>query len=466
MDWWQGPLRELVGGRKVIVAGGPTAGWTGAVASLREVGAAEVFVVATEGTGVGPLPPDTPSVVVEREHHGSDTMASLRAGLRVLAEPPRQVVDAVEAFDPDRCAVVFGIFLAETPALLGRPLVAHRRPEWVALEDKTRLHELLDRAGVARARSTVVPVAVAEARSPAFDDGAGTVWAADATEGYHGGGSLTRWVTDPDEAAAATAELAAHCSTVRLMPFLDGIATSIHGIVLPDGVVALRPVELVTLRRPGHRLVYAGCATFWDPPEAVRDEMRDAARRVGEQLRADVDFRGAFTVDGVATRDGWLPTELNPRFGAGLSVITRGLAGVPLTLVLDLVVAGRPLPISAADLEAEILRDADAARTGGTWQLHVHTPERVDQRGAVYDGATWRWAGEGEEPDGIAAAGYGYARMEMARDRTPVGPSVGRRAVDFWRFFDEQYGAGVGTLDAPPDVAIRSSGRRPPSTRP
>ena len=94
---------------------------------------------------------------------------------------------------------------------------------------------------------------------------------------------------------------------VRVMPFLEGIATSIHGIVLPDGVVALRPVEMVTLRR-GHELRYSGCATFWDPPDEIREEMRDVARRVGERLRAEVDFRGAFTVDGVATADG-LPAD-------------------------------------------------------------------------------------------------------------------------------------------------------------
>ena len=72
---------------------------------------------------------------------------------------------------------------------------------------------------------------------------------------------------------AVTAELRTSCDRVRIMPFLEGIATSVHGIVLPDGVVALRPVELVTLRRPGHRLVYSGCATFWDPPDDVREEM-------------------------------------------------------------------------------------------------------------------------------------------------------------------------------------------------
>jgi hypothetical protein len=451
MDWWRRPLAELVEGRKVIVAGGPTAMWTSDVATFRELGAAEVFVVATEGTGVGPQPPDTPSVVVERI--AGDTMTQLRAAQRVLANPPPDVAAAIEAFDPDRSAVVFGNFLTETPTLCGRPLVAHRRPTWVALEDKTRLHEVLDRAGVAQASSAVVPVGDAASSWRAFDHGSGAVLAADASEGFHGGGALTRWVADDIEAAATVAELAPRCTTVRLMPFLDGIATSVHGIVLPDGVVALRPVELITLRQ-GRRLLYSGCATFWDPPVAVRDEMRDAARRVGEVLCRDVDFRGAFTLDGVATRDGFRPTELNPRFGAGLAVITLGLTDLPLTLVLDLVVAGRPLPISAGELEAEILSDADASRTGATARLHVHTPERIERRPAVFDGATWRWAVDGEEPDGIAGAGFGYARLDLEGGRTPVGESVGPRSAAYWRFYDEQYDAGIGSLEAPPDVLI------------
>ena len=162
------------------------------------------------------------------------------------------------------------------------------------------------------------------------------------------------------------------------MPFLDGIATSIHGIVLPDGVVALRPVEMVTLRR-GHELRYAGCATFWDPPDAIRE--RDARAPHGASanvLRDEVDFRGAFTLDGVATVDGFRPTELNPRFGAGLGVITRGLGDTPLHLVLDLVVAG----IRAGDLRRRPrARDPrptpTPAASGGTWQLHVDTPRRA-----------------------------------------------------------------------------------------
>ena len=319
----------------------------------RDLGATDVLVVATEGTGAGPQPEATVAVV-DVPGDDSDAMVRLHAAIDVLAAPPPAIVDAVEAFDADRTAVVFGTFLTETPDLVGRPLVAHRRPEWVALEDKTIVDALLDRAGVTRAASTVVPVGDAAQAWRALDHGSGTVWAADARDGYHGGGARTRWVTDDDEASAAAADLAPWCDAVRVMPFLEGIATSVHGIVLPDDVVALRPVELVTLRR-GHDLRYAGCATFWDPPSAIRDEMRDAARRVGALLRDEIDYRGAFTLDGVATADGFRPTELNPRFGAGLGVITRGLDGLPLHLVLDLVVSGTHLEISATELEALLL---------------------------------------------------------------------------------------------------------------
>jgi hypothetical protein len=67
------------------------------------------------------------------------------------------------------------------------------------------------------------------------------------------------------------------------MPFLEGVPCSIHGVVFPEGAATFRPVEMVTLRRPGSsRLRYAGAATFWDPPAADREVMRDLARRVGE----------------------------------------------------------------------------------------------------------------------------------------------------------------------------------------
>ncbi len=158
----------------------------------------------------------------------------------------------------------------------------------------------------------------------------------------------------------------------------------------------------------------------------------------------------------MATVDGFRPTELNPRFGAGLGVITRGLAGVPLHLVLDLVVGGVALPISAAELEREILERADAERVGGTWQAGVSPATPVDDRPACYVDGSWRWAGDGEPADGVVTAGEGFTRISFDPARTPVGPSVGPRAAAFWRFADDELGTDVGALTPPVDVARRS----------
>jgi predicted ATP-grasp superfamily ATP-dependent carboligase len=90
-------------------------------------------------------------------------------------------------------------------------------------------------------------------------------------------------------------------------------------VVTEDGVAVLRPVELVMLRPPtGSRFRYAGAGTFWDPPPADREATREVARRVGRALADRVGFRGAFGVDGILSEDGFVPTELNPRFAAGL----------------------------------------------------------------------------------------------------------------------------------------------------
>ena len=169
--------------------------------------------------------------------------------------------------------------------------------------------------------------------------------------------------------------------------------------------------------------------------------------------------------------DGFRPTEVNPRFGAGLMVMTRGLT-VPLELVLDLVVAAHPLAIGAGELEDQLLAAADANRTGGTWQLHVATPVEVDGRNACYRDGDWRWAGDGEPADATIVAKGGYVRAIFHPRRTPVGPSIGQRAVDLWRFADAELGTDLGPLDRPrrPQREVNDRRRinalRRPSTRP
>ena len=217
--WWRGPLTDLIGGRRVILAGAAAAAWTPLVPVIRSLGASDVLVAATEGRGAGPQP-DAEIVAVEPPPEVEGTMPRMRHSLAALAEPPAELRAGLEAFDPDREAVVLATFLNESPSLDGRPSVAHRRPAWVALEDKTRVDDLLDRAGVARALSVVVPVAAAAAARHALDAGHGTVWAADSSSGYHGGAQATRWVVDDADAADVTAELAAVARTVRVLSLI------------------------------------------------------------------------------------------------------------------------------------------------------------------------------------------------------------------------------------------------------
>ncbi|MGI9644405.1 MAG: hypothetical protein ACR2O6_03755 [Ilumatobacteraceae bacterium] len=446
--WWIPPLREVVGDRDVVIAGAVPAAWNEHADQLRAAGARSLLVVATEGRGAG-TGPDVPTVVVEAPE-GMGTMERLRFGLRGLESPPPEVVAALDEFDPSGEAVVVGAFLNTSPDLAGRPFLAHRRPEWVALEDKVVVDEFWDRAGVARLPTAVCALEEAPAVAPAIDRGSGTVWAGDAREGFHGGGVHTHWVVDGASADAALDDLTRSCDRVRVMPFVDGIACSIHGIVLPDGVVALRPVELVTLRS-GTDLHYAGCATYWDPPDSVRVQMREIARQVGARLREEVSFRGTFTVDGVADADGFWPTELNPRYGAGINAIGKANADLPIMLLNDLIVSGRPIGRSATELEAELVERADATRAGGTWSVQSRPVDPVE-RSVTRRGDGWVWAGEGDPVDGHVVAGNSFVLCRFNADRIPVGPSVGPLAESFWAFADREIGTGLGPLTAPLDT--------------
>lgn len=446
--WWNGPLRAQFDGRRVVLAGAVAAAWTEHIELLRSIGVEDLLVIATEGRGAG-RQPDVPTVVVEPPP-GLPMLESIRFGNRTLADPTPEIRAALAEFDPGREALVVGTFLNTTPALDGRDFLAYRRREWEALEDKVVVDGFWDRAGVDRQPSIVVDRAAARDAAPSLDRGQGTVWAADARDGFNGGGSGTYWVADEESADRADSELAGVCDRVRVMPFLDGIPCSIHGIVLPDGVIALRPVEMVVLRR-GTRFVYAGCATFWDPPTSVREQMRHIARIVGAQLASEVDFRGTFTVDGVATVDGFWPTELNPRFGAGIMTIARA-SNLPILMLNDLIVGGQSLGRPAEEIEVELLAAADDHRGGGTWkggfELGVEMIDRPARRTPT---GAWSWSQDGDRADALITAGQGFRRCRYEPTTTPIGPSTAPLAVAFWEFADRELGTDLGPLTAPPD---------------
>jgi hypothetical protein len=459
-------LRPLFAGRKVVLTGGPLAGLTGVCRRLRELGAERPFLLATGlGTGEVPDPEEAEWCVVEVR--APDVVAEIRAAMRMLRLLPPDVVDALDRWDPERRALVLSPMFNELPEIAGRRVYGPRRPEWRRLEDKVLVDALWDELGVTRAPSEVVAAEPGALRAAAgrLDRGAGTAWAGDARQGFSGGAFCLRWVRDEEDAVEAAAFLGARCDRVRVMPFLEGIPCSIHGVVFPEGVATFRPVEMVSLRRPGgspggsgsNRLHYAGAATFWDPPAADREVMRDLARRVGAGLRERVGYRGAFTVDGVLTAEGFLPTELNPRFGAGLATMTRDLPDLPVSLLDRALVEGDPLAFAAGDLERQVLAVADRVRAGGAWTVTKEPADATRELAVAFEGGACRPAPAGRTPDGVLSFGPsgvgGFVRLALDPDRVPAGPPVAPLAVAAFALADERFGTGIGRLE--PARAVR-----------
>ena len=446
-------LRPVFAGRKVVLTGGPLAAMTGPCRRLRELGAERPFLLAT-GTGTGELPgPDEAEWCVV-EVRAPDVIAEIRAAMRLLRLLPGDVLAALDRWDPAREALVLSPMFNELPEIAGRRVYGPRRAEWRRLEDKVLIDQLWDELGVTRAPSAVVPAEPEAlwAAARRLDRGAGTAWAGDARQGFSGGAHLLRWVRGEQDAAEAAAFLGERCDRARVMPFLEGIACSIHAMVFSDAVAAFRPVEMVTLRQPGsNRLRYAGAATFWDPPAADRVVMRDLARRVGAGLRERVGYRGAFTVDGILTAGGFRPTELNPRLGAGLSVMTRDLPELPVPLLDRALIEGEPLAYGAGDLEGQVLEAADRTRAGGAWTV-THVPTEASQELAVvFEDGACRPAEGGRPPDGVLAFGPsgvgGFVRLSLNPGRVPAGPPVAPLAVAAFALADERFGTGIGPLE-------------------
>jgi hypothetical protein len=445
-------LRPFYGGRKLILTGAPLASLRATSRMVRSLGAARPFLLAA-GVGTGQLPSDDEGDRFVLQLHAADIVSETRTMMAILADLPVAALAAIDRYDPDREAVVLSPPANELRTIAGRRVYAPRRPSWRRLEDKTVIDTLWDAHGIRRPPAAVVPASGEALLSAArrLDRGLGTVWAGDTREGLNGGAVYIRWVRDGRDATEATVFLGAHCDRARVVPFIEGVPCSIHGLVLPGGVAALRPVEMVTLRAAdSNRLVFAGAATFWDPPDGDRESMRRVARVVGAALRDRVGYLGAFTVDGVLSEDGFLPTELNTRYGAGLMVMADAREDVPLWLLNLAVVEGEALDVSWDDLEADVLEDADRTRSGAAWTVTRSAPPTSRQRPVAFGAGGCRFTRPGEPAAGTLWFGPsnvgGFVRLALDPASIPVGPTVAPLAVDAFALADERLATSIGPM--------------------
>lgn len=413
-------LRPLFAGRRVLLAAGPVPWHTGMVTALRALGADSFLVVGSPGLGAAP---EVEVVLVDVR--AADSVDEFRQWERIADSPPPEVQEAVDGFDPE--LVLLPPFHASR-TFAGRPAFGARRPEWLALEDKTTVDALWDEIGVPRPPSELVPV------EDLVGVPHGTVWSGDASEGFNGGAVFVHWVRDERDAAVATERFRAHCRVVRVTPFLEGLPCSIHGMVTDRGFAVFRPVEMVVLRATvAPALRYAGAATTWDAPPAVRDELRAVARLVGEALAERVGYRGVFGIDGILTADGFRPTELNPRIGAGLRYATS--EEHPLVL-LNQAVIERAADVDPVDVEARILEIGGRDRVAGGWTfLATQLPEAELDVGCAK-------VVVGRIPSGT------MVRVQLDPADVPAGQPCGPIVAEVLTVADAELGLGLGPVSA------------------
>lgn len=441
-------MLQTYGGQRWLIAVDVLQGATGTVARLNAWGASGCFVVAArQGTGAAP----------ECDHHvlGLPHMPMME-GIHAAEEALRSLDPAVrariDAFDPEGDARVLVSIFSDDRPVAGRTVFGRRPRSWRELDDKVIVDALWDTCGVVRAPREVVPANESALRAAAqrLDQGAGTVWAADSSQGFHGGATYTFAVRDTSEAVAAAARLALRAEQVRVMPYLVGVPCSIHGIVLPDHVVVLRPAEMLTLAGP-RGFVYARAATFWDPAPVVRAAMREEARVVGEHLRDTLGYRGAFTIDGVATAEGFRPTELNPRVGAALGLMHDA---VPFGLWNAALIESVPTPVDSVELEHALLAHADTHRRASVMFSFEGDFTETESHPLSWRDGSWSAAGGADDADATATVGPGvsggHAMLRFEHGRLTVGERVAPRAVAFASWLDERFGAGIGPLRVMP----------------
>ncbi len=448
-------VASVIGGRPWICAQEVLVPVAANAEKLLALGASRVMAIGgSRGTGVLPDPARVAKITLGTS--AGDMMSAIRTAQAALAAVPPRVQQRVDELDPGGEARVLAGILAEEGRIAGRRVYGGRPASWERLEDKTAIDEVWDRAGLTRAPSRVVEPDGAAVRRAADEVARGGeyVISGDSREGFNGGAQYVRWIRTESDLPAALEFFAAHCDRVRVMPLLEGIPCSIHGIVFPDYIAVFRPCELLVFRDPETpAFKYAGADTYWDAPADLAEEMTGAARKLGACLAESHDYRGTFTLDGVATPSGFRPTEVNARVGAALTMATASLEQLPMVLFNCLLVEGEDLDFRGRELETLLLEYLAANRAGKVLRMTDRKiEEQVQGRLRLANGG-WTHVGEQEPADftytlGPSSMG-GVVLAALDPDRTPRGPSAAERAASAMRFLDGELELGFGVMEAP-----------------
>ena len=361
-------MRKIVADKKWITATPILVGSESMAQELINLGAQEVLAIGcAEGVRHTTLEEEVLSKLISHCMNLSfegDMMDGIRGGEIALDHLNEQSLSLITTFDPDLKAYAFRAIFSESEQLAGRHVFGSRPAHWQALEDKIVIDDFWDQAGVKRAPSLCVDLNL-ESLERAYlkmNQGVGVVIAGDAKAGFHGGATLTRWARSKEQLNLILSDLKLKCDQVRVMPLLEGVSCSMHGWVFPSGeYISLRPCEmLVSFSDQDTRFEYHGASTLWRPSSEIKQEMEQVVERAAQRLSNEYQYRGVFTVDGIATSQGFLPTELNPRFGGALGRMNAALPELPLLTMHYATVEGHDVGISPHELRELMISAAEA----------------------------------------------------------------------------------------------------------
>lgn len=368
------------------------------------------------------------------QHH---TIAGLD-GSGWLARP-------VDAFDPDGTAALLLPDPLDPPLAGSRPRIGRRHPTWRLFEDKTVVDALWDSIGVARAQS-IITDGLPDLGPPGalVDHGAGVVCSCQPLgAGPAAGGDGIWWWRNgrPPTMIPATEP---GTWRIRLMPLLEGIPVRLHGLTLARRVIPFPPMELVTLPRTDHGTFLCAGAV---PTLGYAASLTTRTGRIGAGLRERLGYCGGFSIDGILTADGFLPTDFNAR-------LTSAMEAAPPDLRVRLH-AVNLLARDGVDPESATVEQiaAEIFAAGETYTLYG-AATRVRDR-APRD-VTVRWNGHRLAPAADAPAdgrliltpsprGW-QLTATLTADRLPASDRLGPLAPEVFRLSDEVLGTDFGNL--------------------
>ncbi|MDX1448443.1 MAG: hypothetical protein R3246_05210, partial [Acidimicrobiia bacterium] len=167
-------------------------------------------------------------------------------------------------------------------------------------------------------------------------------------------------------------------------------------------------------------------------------------------LRRRSGHRGPFSIDGVATLEGFRPTEINPRFSVGYGIQAATLPSLHGGFFVRALVEG-DIDVPAQELEEAIVRAADesrAVRLGipveGAQEAKSATLSLVD--GVIAEDPEGARVDLGPSPSGS------FLFWGIGADSIPAGSLVAPIAGQLVDFVRERWGTPIPECTAAVDV--------------